>query len=65
MAKFSYLYRIKAVGQSVYCNSFDDVKEQVLKFINMNNCGVVYEKDKDGIDHIAWRFEPYYGMVKA
>lgn len=63
MAK--YHYRIKAVGQSVYCNAFDEVKEQVLKFINLNNCGVVYEKDKDGIDRIAWRFEPYYGMVTA
>jgi hypothetical protein len=65
MAKNSYQYRIKAVGQSVYCNGFDEVKEQVLKFINLNNCGVVYEKDKNGIDVMAWRFEPYCGMVKA
>lgn len=61
----TYQYRIKAVGRSVYCSGFDTLKEQVLEFIKQNNCGVVYEKDKDGIDRIAWRFEPFYGMVKA
>lgn len=61
----TYQYRIKAVGQSVYCDGFDTVKEQVLEFIKRNNCGVVYEKDKGGIDRIVWRFEPYYGMVRA
>lgn len=61
----TYQYRIKAVGRSVYCNGFDTLKEQVLEFIKQNNCGVVYEKDEKGIDRIAWRFEPFYGMVKA
>ncbi len=63
--EMTYQYRIKAVGCSVYCNWFDTLKEQVLEFINQNNCGVVYEKDRDGIDRIAWRFEPYHGMVRA
>lgn len=60
----NYQYRIKAIGQSVYCNGFDAVKEQVLVFINKNNCGVVYEKI-DGIDVLVWRFDPHEGMVRA
>lgn len=59
----AYLYRVKAVGSSHYCNSFDEVKEAVLKYIQKNNCGVVYEKI-NGVDVMVWRFEPSYGLVK-
>lgn len=57
-------YRIKAVGSSHYANSFDEVKEAVLSYINKNNCGEVYEKI-NGVDVMVWKFEPFYGMVKV
>ena len=60
----SYKYRIKAAGGSTYANSFDEVKEAVLMYIKRNNAGLVYEKI-DGVDKIVWRYEPYYGLVKA
>lgn len=64
VTEMRYQYRIKAIGQSVYCKGFDEVKEQVLLFINKNNCGVVYEKI-DGIDVLVWRFDVHEGMVRA
>ncbi len=63
-SKMAYKYRVKAVGSSTYADAFDEMKEAVLSYINKNNCGVVYEKI-DGVDRVVWRFEPFYGLVRA
>lgn len=57
-------HRVKASNYSVYCTGFDEVKEAVAKCISKNDYGVVYEKI-GGKDVLVWRFEPYYGLVKA
>lgn len=60
----TYEYRVKASTMSVYVECFQEVKEAVMEFIKKNDHGVVYEKI-GGKDVIAWRFDPYYGMVRA
>ncbi len=57
-------YRVKASTMSVYVDCFQEVKEAVGQFIGKNDYGVVYEKI-GGKDVLMWRFEPYYGMVRA
>ena len=59
-----YTHRVKASNTSTYVTGFDEVKEAVGLYIAKNDHGVVYEKI-GGKDVVAWRFEPYYGLVKA
>ena len=58
-------HRVHGANSSVMVVGFDEVKEQVRQYLEANDGGYVSERQKEGGWKVAWRFEPFYGMVKA
>jgi len=65
MAKQQATHRVHGAASSVMVVGFDEVKEQVQKYLSSNQGGYVSERQPDGLWKIVWRFEPFYGMVSA
>ena len=58
-------HRVHGASSSVMVVGFDEVKEQASKYMESNQGGYVSERQKEGGWKVAWRFDPFYGMVKA